>query len=460
MNNKITFPELVDMMASKASTTKRVAELFLKELFATVTQALTEGQNVKIKGIGTFKLIPVNARRSVDVNTGESIEIPKHKKLIFVPDKAMADAVNLPFAQFETEMLDEHVTNEQLAAIDTAASNQPASADAAPGRSTEEVPTAPARRETTEALDDLDNDEDNEDNEDNEDDEMMAAIQALMDVKPGDSPIPVATGDQQPAASELSENGEAGTEAEEVAAPQEQPPAFVAPASVDEKAESASEQPAAASQEQPASSTSENTPLEMSEFKVMSEKEKRKIAHRFFLEGFVIGVVTTLLVTLVSYRLWMMKASTQHDKAAPKLEQAASPTPPSTSSSQRRAQPATPPRGPAATAQQPATQPAPPAPPAEPNHAAAKPTAATKPVIDVIKPSTTLNKLGRKHYGKNVFWVYIYEENKDKIKNPNNIPLGTRLVIPPAEKYGIDKDDPASVAKAKKKQAELYQLAS
>ena len=73
MNNKITFPELVDMVAKKAGTSKRVAELFLKELFATVTQALAAGESVKVKGIGSFKVIQVNARRSVNVNTGEEI---------------------------------------------------------------------------------------------------------------------------------------------------------------------------------------------------------------------------------------------------------------------------------------------------------------------------------------------------------------------------------------------------
>ena len=118
MNNKITFPELVDMVAKKAGTSKRVAELFLKELFATVTQALAAGESVKVKGIGSFKVIQVNARRSVNVNTGEEIEIPGHRKLTFVADKAMAKAVNQPFAQFDTVVLNDDVTDEQLAAVD------------------------------------------------------------------------------------------------------------------------------------------------------------------------------------------------------------------------------------------------------------------------------------------------------------------------------------------------------
>ena len=118
MNTKITFVELVDMIAESTSTTKRVCELFVKELFATVSQALIDGETVKIKGIGTFKLTPVKPRKGVDVNTGEPIQIESHNKLTFTPDKSLAEAINQPFAQFETVMLDDAVTDEKLAAID------------------------------------------------------------------------------------------------------------------------------------------------------------------------------------------------------------------------------------------------------------------------------------------------------------------------------------------------------
>ena len=57
--------------------------------------------------------------------------------------------------------------------------------------------------------------------------------------------------------------------------------------------------------------------------------------------------------------------------------------------------------------------------------------------------------MSRKHYGRYEFWVYIYEENKDKIANPNSVSPGLVVVIPPSEKYGIDKNDEESVRKAK-----------
>ena len=62
MNAKITFPELVDMVAEATSSNRRVSELFLKELFATISQALIEGENVTVKGLGTFRLARVGLR--------------------------------------------------------------------------------------------------------------------------------------------------------------------------------------------------------------------------------------------------------------------------------------------------------------------------------------------------------------------------------------------------------------
>lgn len=102
MKEKIAFPQLVELVAVKASTTNRMSELFLQELFATVTQALGEEQSVKIKGLGSFKVIKEN----------------KSKDVLFTPDKSIADAVNAPFAQFTPVELSDEITDEQLAAID------------------------------------------------------------------------------------------------------------------------------------------------------------------------------------------------------------------------------------------------------------------------------------------------------------------------------------------------------
>ena len=118
MNAKITLVELTQLMAESTSTTKRVCELFLRELFATISQALIEGESVKIKGIGTFKVTEVKPRKSVSVQSGKSIEVKGYSRITFTPTKALAAAVNQPFEQFETVYLHDEVSDEKLAEID------------------------------------------------------------------------------------------------------------------------------------------------------------------------------------------------------------------------------------------------------------------------------------------------------------------------------------------------------
>lgn len=72
-----------------------------------------------------------------------------------------------------------------------------------------------------------------------------------------------------------------------------------------------------------------------------------------------------------------------------------------------------------------------------------------KPVIETIRSGIFLTTLARKYFGHKAFWVYIYEENKDVIKNPNQVPIGTRLTIPSASKYDIDANNRTSVENAK-----------
>lgn len=107
MNHKIILSELAAEVARTAGTSAQEAENAIRELFALLADTLASGENVKIKGFGTFKVQDVNPRRSIDVSTGREIEIAGHRKVIFTPDKAMAEEVNLPFSAFETVVLAE-----------------------------------------------------------------------------------------------------------------------------------------------------------------------------------------------------------------------------------------------------------------------------------------------------------------------------------------------------------------
>ena len=109
MNEKINLQDLVNLFCEKQGLNKKEAELFVKTMFDLIEEALATEKYVKIKGFGTFKLTEVSSRESVDVNTGERIEIQGHSKVTFTPDTTMKDLINKPFSHFETVILNEGV---------------------------------------------------------------------------------------------------------------------------------------------------------------------------------------------------------------------------------------------------------------------------------------------------------------------------------------------------------------
>lgn len=106
---KINMNELADRLSLKAGIGKREAQAFLTAVIDTIREGVNNDKMVKIKGLGTFKVIDVDARESVNVNTGERVVINGHQKLTFTPDAAMKELVNKPFSQFETVVLNEGV---------------------------------------------------------------------------------------------------------------------------------------------------------------------------------------------------------------------------------------------------------------------------------------------------------------------------------------------------------------
>jgi len=72
-----------------------------------------------------------------------------------------------------------------------------------------------------------------------------------------------------------------------------------------------------------------------------------------------------------------------------------------------------------------------------------------------LRQGDMLTQVALREYGNKLFWVYLYEENKDKIKDPNSVPANLTITIPPASKYGINKDDPASVQTAAALQSKI-----
>lgn len=103
---KISVQELVDLMVIDRMITKKTAEEFIKVLLSTIEDALTNGEPVKVKGLGTFKSQWNEPRKSVDVNSGEEIVIDGYYRAVFVPENELRDIINEPFAHLEPVVLE------------------------------------------------------------------------------------------------------------------------------------------------------------------------------------------------------------------------------------------------------------------------------------------------------------------------------------------------------------------
>lgn len=119
MNKKVLLQDLSERMAQRKNMPKKDADLFVRSVFEIIGEYLQTDKIVKIKGLGTFKLVTVESRASVDVNTGERIVIKGYTKVSFTPDAALRDEINKPFAQFETVILNEGTNVDDMERMDT-----------------------------------------------------------------------------------------------------------------------------------------------------------------------------------------------------------------------------------------------------------------------------------------------------------------------------------------------------
>ncbi len=112
MNEKLNIQNLIELLAEKHGMDKTDAESFVKEFFQLIEESLESDKYVKIKGLGTFKLIDVDSRESVNINTGERFEIQGHTKVSFTPEPTLKDLINKPFSHFETVVLNDETVLE------------------------------------------------------------------------------------------------------------------------------------------------------------------------------------------------------------------------------------------------------------------------------------------------------------------------------------------------------------
>ena len=406
MNAKITLVELTQLMAESTSTTKRVCELFLRELFATISQALIEGESVKIKGIGTFKVTEVKPRKSVSVQSGKSIEVKGYSRITFTPTKALAAAVNQPFEQFETVYLHDEVSDEKLAEIDE---RYPSILP----EDTVEVPAAQEEPSGVEQLAAAPNQ--NNDSADNLD------VPSTTEVEPQPVPDPVRpTVIEEPVGQKALAAFGVPVEHEPAPEPERAPekPARLGPlmgipidgpSTPEPEAVAAKPVPEPEPEPEPDEEDHFYRPAPRNIFTPTKEQISRQqsLNERRHLWPWLIAALVA--VGVLGYVFTRCGGPSDSQQAAVVANSDTI----------------------EAAVEEPQV------------------------ITDTVTAQIVLVTLSEKYYGSPWFWVYIYEENKDIISNPNNVRPGTEVVIPPAEKYGIDANDPASLKKAQRLSWEL-----
>ena len=377
MNDKMSFHDLVGLLSSKKNISKKEAETFLKEFFTVSTEVITSGEELRINGLGLFKPIWVEARGSINVQTGEPVEIPGHYKLSFIPDKVLREAVNAPFSSFSVEVLNDHVPIEDMTAV--------------PSQDIDE-----------------NNDICNTENVELQD------SKEIREKEEEDEPI-------EPAHEYIQEDKSADEESSESTVSSQEIEKF---------------------QEEIIQPESE-TKVEEKEEDCYEDYLRKSASRKSFWWGvlsafgiiiiclaggiFFMGNDSPYVVKIGEYTLSLGKQSIDSRPMNNNPESVVLPENKDTLSEMEKDSVL------------------------KDSVISVSPLAApeVKPVIETIRSGVFLTTLARKYFGHKAFWVYIYEENKDVIKNPNQVPIGTRLTIPSASKYDIDANNRTSVENAK-----------
>ena len=403
MNNRLTIQDLAGLLAEYTGKDKNSSERFLREFIAVVSEGVYTDKLVKVKGLGTFKIIPVEKRESIHVNTGERFVIPGHYKFSFLPDKELRELVNKPFSFFETTELGENVDFSDM----------------------DVVPDEPERKEA----------------EDESVEEVMPEEKHLSEEEPVVS---------------SKEESVVPKEEESVVPSKEEP---VVPPSEDSVV-SPEEDPVVSSEEEPAGQPEDegmdtlepvvderpdgpepDSPSEEAETGPDAERKKPRTKR--------IAVVSVFVFLLLLFNIGLYlnracffekeKETLKVDTVFPKGEIVATEVVADTATVFAKEDSA---RIVSETTEE---------------KPAVKPEAASSEVIARVKiePGSRLTLISLKYYGSKLFWVYLYEYNKNVIKDPNNVPIGTVIEVPAPEMYGIDRRDRSSIEKAAARQTEI-----
>ena len=428
MNEKITLPTLVSLLADKTGKQKKQCEDFLREFFNTLVDAMEAGENVRIKSLGTFKVVAVEPRKSVNVNTGEQMEIPGHNKIVFVPAKELAEEVNAPFAMFESIEIPDNALEDPLLSSESVSAAQ-AEEDPLPSSAISDQTVSAAQAEEdplpSSAISD----------------QTVSAAQAAEDPLPSS-----AISDQTVSAAQAAEDPLPSSAISDQTVSAAQAAGFPEP---DEDSDE---------NEQEFEIENESG---LDSFPIVSQLNEEHTETRRnyrFLLGFACGVACAAVICLCAYLFFFEKwvATVSEEKNTEVSVQAETsgqltdadvrqvPKPDVLDSDKKdliEASDADSKNEQMAKTEQTAEVPTRPS---------------DEPVYDTITKTRYLTTMAKEHYGNYNLWPYIYEENKAILGHPDRIRPGTKVIVPPLSKYGVNPSDPDDIAKAKKKGVEIY----
>lgn len=438
MNNKITFPRLASMLADASGRSKRFSEDFLREFFMLISEQLEAGDSVKIKGFGTFRLSRVEPRKSVDVTTGQPMEISGHSKVVFIPAKELADAVNTPFEAFTAVEIGDNI---DLQSIELDEIPQP-----------QEDLESDIEETIIDDIPDYTHNNDRMSEYDSPAEEVVSQEEITEKLLTEEYPVEKAESSEDESFAEEEntvENGspiEDGRSAEEDSRVEEE-------VSAEDDSHSEDDELAEDSQ----SLCSIGGP-------VSYNRQQKVNIRKNWTKGFLMGMLACLVLIIAGvgitvFLIWpdqlktewhnLFSANSNEEKTDIKLAEATQTDTPDINGEEKQSE------NPDNTKSMDSET-------AEVGNTAVAteekvPTPPSDAVLyDTISKTRYLTTMAKAHYGNYHLWPIIYEENKAKLGHPDRIRPGTPVVIPTLNKYGIDPFNKNDVEKIKKLGIEIY----
>ena len=457
MDEKLSIYDIAEILTAKTGREKADIETFIETLIAVINDVITHNGVVRIKGIGSFKVIPVKERESIHVNTGERIVIPAHHKLSFLPDKILKEKINRPFAFFEAIETNETENNETAS---SGLSNDDEE-DENDEPITAEEPVQKPVREVTKATEDI-------------------------APKPEENPAPLSvlpsedeTKEEQKTMNkeideesdrEWSEERAIGSHRASAANRETLQKSTIIPIKQEIMSETKERK------EQHVNETPKSHPVA----KPVVKKKKKETSNTSLYV--ILALLLLLLGVGIFYYFYYDRLSydefnstTQHTQTtddsfllpgdsatvqeseksenvdtsgvtASGTNESTATSPVASTSSTRKEQTAST----ASTSSKKTT-------PQQTKPTTGTSTSSDHNVMARVKVASgeRLTLLAQKYYGNKVFWVYIYDFNKAKIPDPDRVPAGMEILIPAKEVYAINAQSSASIAQAKELQSKI-----